>query len=117
MDGQRRRKARPVKTVTAPIVQIMPDNRARLDPSCVSDIACYLLTQRQQYERASQMTLSGLAGVLRERRKGQIAWARAMCEAYDTIVRQLPETVERRALESVRDQWSRGASEGAPNGD
>lgn len=101
------------------VTQDMPGGRTRLNPDLAPHVACWLLTLKLQYERQSTMTLRGLKGAERDRRKRQIAWARERCSAIDEIVRRLPETAETGAHMSVVSEWERGLAPtaGGSNGD
>lgn len=91
---------------TLDVIQAMPEHRARINPDIVPDLLTFALALREQYQRTAQMTLSGTAGVIRARKKGQIAWARAQMEAIDSVCRALHGTLDMRAIDRVRAEWA-----------
>lgn len=108
-DEKRKRKPVGYAPLKAPpLIQVYPEHRARIDPTVIPDLSCALLTMRRKYERQARMTLSGLKGVDRERRKGQIRWARGVVQAYDLILREMCDTFDLRDLDAVRREYGVG---------
>lgn len=89
----------------APLVQVLPDQRARIDPSVVPQLTCYLLAIRERYENQSRETLSGKTGRSRQMAQGRIAYAQCMCEAIDALTRTFYEVIDLRAYDRARDEW------------
>lgn len=105
-----RRKKRPPAyqpMPPVPLVQVLPDQQARIDPSAIPQLVCYFGAIRERYQRAAAETLSNKFGAMREMAKGRIAYAKCMCMAIDALAKTLYETIDLRAYDRARDEWER----------
>lgn len=102
----RKRNARkPVRERASPIVQAIGAGRARIDPSVLGDLLCYLLATRAQYTTQANISLRGIKEPELSRRRGQVEWARTVVQAYDLIAAHLCQTVPIREYDAARDAW------------
>ena len=107
---EKRPKRRPVRSVVevpAPLIQVMPGGRARLDPSAVPDLCAYVWAVSRQWERASRMTYRGLVGKDRAKAIGRVHWAKQMLTATEVFVNAMFQSVALDAVESARSEWTR----------
>jgi hypothetical protein len=102
-----KRKGVRVIETRAPLVQVMPGGRARIDPSCVMPLVWFIRAIRAQYDRESVSTVSGMSGRAREAKRGMIVYARFVCECLDKIERALHGTVSLDDYYDARDQFER----------
>lgn len=86
-------KRRPTREVPAPIVQVMPAGRARIDPSVRTDLAAFILSLRERYVKQATMSIIGCDVEEQRRRARQIEYATRVISAYDEILRTINETV------------------------
>jgi len=101
------RKQKSAPDVPARVVQQMPGGRVRIDPAHQPDLAAWIITLAERYERTSRLSLSGLSGRARDIRKGQIAWAKCMLMALSAIADSLTETVQIEAYNRAVDTMTR----------
>lgn len=94
MQTQRRtkRRARAPEPVALPIVQVVPNNRLRLDRTVIPDLVCWLMCSAKEWERAAHRTLRGLKGQERETAKAHIRYARYCCTAVQQLINRVTET-------------------------
>jgi hypothetical protein len=105
-----RRKKRPPcydPAPAAPLVQVMSDQMARIDPTVVPQLTCYLLALRERHERQARETLTHRTGRSRAIQQGRIAWAQCMCEALDAIMASLYQTIDLRAYDRAQAEYQR----------
>jgi hypothetical protein len=77
----------------APLVQLMPERRVRIDPSVRDQLASWIIALRARYERQACATLRGESGTSRKVRAGRIAWARMCVEVCDHLLQTVGETM------------------------
>lgn len=90
-----------------PLIQVLPDQKARVDPTCVPALVCYFAAVRERYEQTARQTLSGTTGKARKIRAGQIAWGQVMCQAIDALATTLMDTIDLRAYDRAKAAWDR----------
>lgn len=96
----------------AELVQHLPQHRARINPAHLPELVCYIVAIRDEYDKAARMTLHGLKGVQRNRRKGQIDWARTMVRAIDAIIERFGQTVDLRLVDQAREGIASASRDG-----
>lgn len=77
-----------------PLVEGLLGNRCRIDTGYVVELCAFLMVLRLGYQKLAAQTLRGLTGRVRLIKRGQVEWAKMMCEALDEIVRAVGETVD-----------------------
>lgn len=77
-----------------PLVQIVADSRARVNPTDRRQLVAWLLALRVGYWKTSRQGRRGATVVERARRASQIEWARLMCQCIDTVIRSLRQTID-----------------------
>ena len=77
-----------------PIVQRMPANRARLDPTIRAQIAAWLICQTSRWQSETRQSLRGLSEHQRKAAMERIRYARNCLSAITQIIDRLDETVK-----------------------
>lgn len=101
----RKLKRAPVIEVPAPILQVMPQHRCRVDPSVLPDLMHFVYAVRHRWDRASRETGRGTKGHARILWRGRVRHARLMIEAIDALANALYESVDLRLIDESRRLW------------
>lgn len=119
MKERKPKKSKPgmSKPVTAPLIQVLPEQRVRIDPSAVPDLCCYLYALSRQWDRAARQTLRSLKGPARSRAKGHIKWAKMMVAVTEKLINALFHTVHREDYYTARSEWTRFLDDAPEEGD
>lgn len=89
------------------LLQHMPEMRTRVNPALRSQLRVWLRAQARQWLSMSRMTLTGLKGTERERRRAQIAYAKNCLSAVQQLIARVSETVSRREVEDAKEEDDR----------
>lgn len=89
----------------ASALQHLPEGRLRWHPEARGALICWVLTIRERYDRQARLTLRGLKGKARERRRGLRKWGRMMCRALDALILTFNETIDMGAYDAHCQGW------------
>lgn len=116
-ERKRRRKPGIKESYDEPIVQVMPEKRARIRPDAIRQIACYLLAWGDHWRAILRETGRGYSAHARERLTSRKRTARIQLDAIDQIVRGLMGTVSLTEYLRIMDEWDQGIRSSTQEGD
>lgn len=106
-----RRKRVPAFPKPAPLLQLMPGGRVRLDPSCLRELLAWVYAHSLQYKSRATKTLRGLKGEARRMVLGQRKAAEAALRTIDVLIEAMFGTVDVRSVDEALAVWDEISNE------